>query len=138
MTSSSANQQKSIRNWLTRARKTWQDANTLYQHGGTYASVIDLAYYSMMYAALASLETSGKIKFSDESRVITLFDQKSIKQNNFSKEMGKTLRYVYDLHLANEREIYFAVDREQAIESLTSSAKFADVIEQKLIEEKTI
>jgi uncharacterized protein (UPF0332 family) len=58
---------------LEQARATLEDARFLHEGGRTPQSIINRAYYAMFYAALALLQTIGKVP-AKHSGVLSLFD----------------------------------------------------------------
>ncbi len=116
---------------LENARKTLRDAHTLYEQGGTPASIVNRAYYAMFYAALALLVTVDRHS-AKHSGVIALFDKEFVRQNVISKELGKMLHQAFESRLEGDYHDNAKIDHRVATEILESADKFVREIEEKL------
>lgn len=81
---------------LERSREALNDAQLMLEQNGSPAGIINRAYYSMFYAALAILMTVDKGS-SKHQEVIALFDQNFIKPGILPRELGKSLHKVFEL-----------------------------------------
>ncbi len=102
---------------LERAKTTLDDAQNLYNLQGSPVSIVNRAYYSMFYAALALLATVNK-ESRKHSGVLALFDQMFIKTNKLPKEMSKMLREAFNTRQAGDYEDNAHVDIAKATQIL--------------------
>ena len=116
---------------MERARATLKDAQNLFSQAGTPASVVNRAYYSMFYAALALLATVGQ-QTSKHQGVLALFDQYFIKPKILPKEMGRFLHKAFDLRQTGDYEEEAELTEQDAREVLELAAKFIFSAEEKL------
>lgn len=116
---------------MERARETLEDARALYQQDRTPASVVNRAYYSMFYAALALLESIGQ-ETSKHSGVLSLFDKHFMKPKILPSEMGVFLHQAFDMRQTGDYEEKARLTKEDAKETLEAAAKFVETIEKKL------
>ena len=105
---------------LENARQTLKDAQMLFEQGGTPKSVVNRAYYSMFYAALALLASIGQ-QTSKHSGVVTLLDQYFFKPKILPKEMSKFLHNALDTRQAGDYENEVDISKEQALQILQSA-----------------
>jgi len=82
-----SNTQELVQYRMERARITFKDARSLFAHESSPASVVNRAYYSMFYAALALLATVGQ-QTSKHQGVLALFDQYFMKPKILPMENG--------------------------------------------------
>lgn len=123
-----------IRYRMKRAHATLRVAQTLLQQGEDPPSIVNRAYYAMLYAALALLATIGQ-QTSKHSGVLALFDQHFIKTQILPKEMGKFLHKAFDTRQTGDYEEEVEITKEQAPEVLGSAVQFVKSIEEKLSDE---
>jgi uncharacterized protein (UPF0332 family) len=116
---------------LDRAHESLNDARLMLAQKGSYAGVINRAYYAMFYAALALLITVDRGS-SKHQGVIALFDENFIKQNILPKELGKLLHRAFEMRQAGDYRDLLVVTDEQAIDAVNSAEKFVNAIEEKL------
>ena len=128
---------QSIRNWLERAHEALRAAQTLRQMGGSNGSVVNRAYYAMLYAVFASLvshhldiEKTG----DNDDVIIALFEDKFVKPKKIQKEISKKIESAYDLCQAYDFQPFFEIRNEQAVEVMKSADEFIHTIEEKLHE----
>jgi uncharacterized protein (UPF0332 family) len=119
---------------LERARESLEDARLVLARHGSYASVVNRAYYSMFYAALALLITIDRGS-SKHQGVIALFDENFIKQNILPKELGKLLHRAFEMRQAGDYRDMLVVTEDQAIDAVNSATQFVKAIEEKLSQE---
>ena len=116
---------------LDRAHESLNDARLMLAQSGSYAGVINRAYYAMFYAALALLITIDRGS-SKHQGVIALFDENFIKQNILPKELGKLLHRAFEMRQAGDYRDLLVVTEEQAIDAVNSAHQFLSAIEEKL------
>ena len=116
---------------MQRAQETLQDAHLLFEQGGSSGSVVNRAYYTMFYAALALLTLLGK-GASKHSGVIALFDQHFVKTGRFPKEMSKAIHKAFDLRQVGDYRELIILDREQVEEVLQWADQFFASVSQYL------
>jgi len=124
-------QQELVKYRIERARATLKDGVSLFMQDGTPASVVNRAYYSMFYAALALLATVGQ-QTSKHQGVLALFDQHFVKTKILPKEMSKFLRKAFDMRQTADYEEEAELTREDAQISLELAEKFISSAEEKL------
>jgi uncharacterized protein (UPF0332 family) len=116
---------------MKRAHESLRDATMLYKQNGSPAGVVNRAYYSMFYAALALLVTMGK-ETSKHRGVIAFFDEYFVKPGIFPKEMSKFLHNAFDMRQTGDYENEAELSQEQALQILESATHFVNSIEEKL------
>jgi uncharacterized protein (UPF0332 family) len=116
---------------LERAHESLNDARLVLAQNGSYAGVVNRAYYAMFYAALALLITIDRGS-SKHQGVIALFDENFIKQNILPKELGKMLHRAFDMRQAGDYRDLLVVTKEQAVDAINSAVTFVSAIEEKL------
>lgn len=119
---------------LERAHEALDDARLILSQKGSYASVVNRAYYAMFYAALAMLITIDRGS-SKHQGVIALFDENFIKQNILPKELGKLLHRAFEMRQAGDYRDMLIVTEEQAADAVRSAIKFLTAIEEKLLQD---
>ncbi|MCQ3938337.1 MAG: DNA-binding protein [Chloroflexi bacterium] len=117
---------------LERARTTLADAQTLYKTGGSTASIVNRAYYSMFYAALALLAAVDR-ETSKHTGVLALFDQLFVKTKILPKEMSKMLRAAFDARQTGDYEDSALLSMEAAGEILGFAEEFVESTEKRLL-----
>jgi len=120
-----------IRYRLEMAGEMLQDARVLKEHGGSPVSIVNRAYYSVFYAALALLVTAD-VEPSKHSGVLAKFDELFVRQGIFPKEMSRMLHRAFDMRQAGDYQKSRVITEEQALEVLASAEKFIKAIEAKL------
>jgi uncharacterized protein (UPF0332 family) len=116
---------------LENARKTLKDAHTLFEQGGTPASIVNRGYYAMFYATLAMLVTVDRHS-AKHSGVIALFDKEFVKENIIPKELSRMLHQAFESRIEGDYQDNTTVDRHLAAEILESADKFVRAIEDQL------
>ena len=122
-----------VRLRLEKAVEILQDANTLYEQGGSPASIVNRAYYAMFYAALAMLVTVDRSS-AKHSGVIALFDKEFVRESIVSKDLGKLLHEAFEARQKGDYQDISKIDRQKATEILNSAVEFVKSIEEKLRE----
>jgi uncharacterized protein (UPF0332 family) len=126
-----SNQKDLVQYRMERARATLKDAHNLFSQDSTPASIVNRAYYSMFYAALALLATVGQ-QTSKHQGVLALFDQYFMKPEILPKEMGKFLHKAFDMRQTGDYEEESELTMLDAQESLEFAEKFIQSAEEKL------
>ncbi len=137
MTPSFSNKKALIQYRMEKADKTLNDARALFKQDGTPSSIVNRAYYSMFYAALAILATVEQ-EPSKHSGALALFDQYFIKPNLLPKEMGKFLHQAFDMRQTGDYEEETELTKEDAKETLEAAVKFVQTIEEKLSKDNAL
>lgn len=120
---------------MERARATLEDARKLFSLNSTPASVVNRAYYSMFYAALALLATVGQ-QTSKHQGVLALFDQYFMKPKILPMEMGKFLHKAFDMRQTGDYEEEAELTMQDAQESLQFAEKFIHSAEEKIAQDQ--
>ena len=131
MTRALSNKKELIRYRIERAHATLKDAQSLLLQDSTPASVVNRAYYSMFYAALALLATIGQ-QTSKHQGVLALFDQHFIKTKILSKDMGRFLHKAFDMRQTGDYEEEAEFTMQDAQQSLGFAEKFIQSTKEKL------
>jgi len=116
---------------MERAIETLEDARKLFSQNGSPASVINRAYYSMFYAALALLAAVGQ-QTSKHQGVLALFDQYFIKTGLLPKEMGRFLHKAFDMRQTGDYEEEAELTTQDAKELLMFAKEFIKTAGEKL------
>jgi len=128
---------KSYKNDLIqyRLQSAWEmlrDAHVLKENGGSPVSIVNRAYYSVFYAALALLVTAD-IEPNKHSGVLAKFDELFVRQGILSKEMSRIIHHAFDMRQAGDYQKSRVMTDEQAWEVLSSAEQFVSAIEEKLL-----
>ena len=129
-----SNKNELVQYRMERARATLNDARNLFSQDSTPASVVNRAYYSMFYSALALLATVGQ-QTSKHQGVLALFDQYFIKPKILPVEMGKFLHKAFDMRQTGDYEEETELTRQDAQKSLEFAEKFIHSAEEKLLQD---
>jgi uncharacterized protein (UPF0332 family) len=129
--------EKSYKNHLIRyrldsAQEMLRDARLLKENGGSPVSIVNRAYYSIFYAALALLVTAD-VEPNKHSGVLAKFDELFVRQGIFPKEMSRILHHAFDMRQAGDYQKSRVITDEQAVEVLTSAEVFVTTIHEKLL-----
>ncbi len=116
---------------LESAREMLHDARVLQENGGSAVSIVNRAYYSVFYAALALLVTAD-IEPIKHAGVLAKFDELFIRQGIFPKEMSKIIHHAFGMRQAGDYQKSKVITEEQAIEVLKSAEEFVRAVEGKL------
>jgi uncharacterized protein (UPF0332 family) len=116
---------------LASARQMLNDARLLQENGGSSVSIVNRAYYSVFYAALALLVTED-IEPSKHTGVLAKFDELFVRQGIFPREMSKIIHHAFDMRQAGDYQKSRVITEEQAAEVLKSAEKFVKAVEEKL------
>jgi uncharacterized protein (UPF0332 family) len=123
-----------IRHRLESAREMLNDAHVLKENGGSPVSIVNRAYYSVFYAALALLVTVDT-EPNKYAGVLAKFDELFVREGVFPKEMSRILHHAFDMRQAGDYQKSRVITHEQADEVLVSAEKFVKAIEEKLLKE---
>ena len=118
---------------LESAREMLRDARLLKENGGSPVSIINRAYYSVFYAALALLVTAD-VEPNKHTGVLAKFDELFIRQGIFPKEMSRIIHHAFDMRQAGDYQKSKVISEEQATDVLNSAEEFVKAIENKLLE----
>lgn len=116
---------------LDLAQEMLRDARLLQDNGGSPVSIVNRAYYSVFYAALALLVTAD-IQTNKHAGVLAKFDELFVRQGIFPKEMSRILHHAFDMRQAGDYQKSKVITEEQALEVLTSADEFVKTIQKKL------
>lgn len=117
---------------LDLAREMLRDAQVLKENGGSAVSIVNRAYYSVFYAALALLVTED-VEPNKHAGVLAKFDELFVRQGIFPREMSRILHHAFDMRQAGDYQKSKVITEEQAIEVLHSAEEFVDAIVKKLL-----
>jgi uncharacterized protein (UPF0332 family) len=113
------------------ARDTLHDAEVLKENGGSPVSIVNRAYYSVFYAALALLVTVN-IEPTKHSGVLAKFDEFFIREKIFPKQMSEIIHHAFDMRQAGDYQKSKIITVEQAEEVLKLAKEFVATIENRL------
>jgi len=116
---------------LESARDMLCDARVLKENGGSPVSIVNRAYYSIFYAALALLVTAD-IEPNKHAGVLAKFDELFVRQGIFPKEMSRIIHHAFDMRQAGDYQKSKVITGEQAIEILKLAEEFLEAIGKKL------
>jgi uncharacterized protein (UPF0332 family) len=117
---------------LDSAQEMLRDAKLLKENGGSPISIVNRAYYSVFYAALALLVTAD-VEPNKHAGVLAKFDELFIRQGIFPKEMSRILHHAFDMRQAGDYQKSKTISEEQAVEVLASAEQFVTAIKAKLL-----
>jgi uncharacterized protein (UPF0332 family) len=129
--SSQAYKKDLIQYRLECARDALNDAHILRENGGSPASIVNRAYYSVFYAALALLVTVN-VEPTKHAGVLAKFDEFFVRQQIFPKEMSRIIHHAFDMRQAGDYQKSKIITEEQADEVLQSAVEFIKNVEVKL------
>ncbi len=118
---------------LDLAQDMLRDARVLKENGGSPISIVNRAYYSVFYAALALLVTAD-VEPNKHAGVLAKFDELFVRQGIFPKEMSRIIHHAFDMRQAGDYQKSKVITEEQAADVLTSAEKFARAIQEKLLQ----
>lgn len=113
------------------ARDALHDARVLNENGGSAVSIVNRAYYSVFYAALALLVTVN-VEPTKHSGVLAKFDEFFIREGIFPKEMSKIIHHAFDMRQAGDYQKSKVITHEQAIQVLELAKEFIEKVTEKL------
>ena len=116
---------------LDSAQEMLRDARLLQENSGSPVSIVNRAYYSVFYPALALLVTAD-VEPNKHSGVLAKFDELFVRQGVFPKEMSTILHHAFDMRQAGDYQKSRVITEEQAVEVLTSAEEFLRTIREKL------
>lgn len=116
---------------LDSAQEMLWDARLLKENGGSPVSIVNRAYYSVFYAALALLVTAD-VEPNKHSGVLAKFDELFVRQGIFPKEMSRILHHAFDMRQAGDYQKSRVITEEQAVQVLASAEEFVRTIQEKL------
>jgi len=118
---------------LELAQEMLRDARLLQDNGGSPVSIVNRAYYSVFYAALALLVTAD-VEPNKHAGVLAKFDELFVRQGVFPKEMSRILHHAFDMRQAGDYQKSKVISEEQALDVLTSAEEFVKTIQSKLLQ----
>lgn len=118
---------------LELAQEMLRDARLLKENDGSPISIVNRAYYSVFYAALALLVTAD-VEPNKHSGVLAKFDELFIRQGILPKEMSRIIHHAFDMRQAGDYQKSKVLTEEQAVDVLTSAEKFVKAIREKLLQ----
>jgi len=133
MTSNQSYKKDLILYRLECARDVLLDARLLQENGGSPSSVVNRAYYSIFYAALALLVTVN-VEPTKHAGVLAKFDEFFIRQGVFPKEMSKIIHHAFDMRQAGDYQKSKVITAEQAAQVLDLAEEFVKKAEEKLLQ----
>lgn len=117
---------------LDLAQDMLRDARVLKENGGSPVSIVNRAYYSVFYAALALLVTVN-VEPNKHAGVLAKFDELFVRQGIFPKEMSRILHHAFDMRQAGDYQKSKVITEEQANDVLASAEEFVTAIQEKLL-----
>lgn len=114
---------------LEQARSTLNDARVLADGGGTPKSIINRAYYAMFYAALALLQSIGKVA-SKHTGVIAVFDMEFVNKGILPKDMSRNLHRAFDRRQTADYQPVRPATPDEAEEYINKGRQFVAEVEE--------
>lgn len=108
---------------IQQAEDSLNDADILYNSGGSHRSIINRSYYAMFYAVLALFVEKGTGR-SKHSGVISIFDREYVKTGIFDKELSKLLHRAFNLRQESDYKEFNMISKEEALEIKTGAKDF--------------
>ena len=118
---------------LESAKEMLRDASLLKENKGSPVSIVNRAYYSVFYAALALLVTAD-VEPNKHTGVLAKFDELFVREGIFPKEMSMILHHAFDMRQAGDYQKSRVITEEQAVDILNSAREFVKAIEEKLLQ----
>lgn len=116
---------------LEQARAALDDARFLLDARRTPTSIINRSYYAMFYAALALLQSIGKVP-SRHSGVLALIDQEFVLKGAVDRQCGRDLHRAFDLRQASDYRVSINLDLDMASELWDKAQGFVNEVEKLL------
>ena len=111
---------------MEQARRTLRQA-TLLADASEWDGVINRAYYSMFYAALALLLTRG-LGASKHSGVLALLDREFVRSRVLSVEMSQALRRAFNARQKSDYSELKPATEDRARKTLSDAEGFIDAV----------
>jgi uncharacterized protein (UPF0332 family) len=126
-----------VQHRLNQAIESLGEADVLARTGKSPRSVINRCYYAMFYAALALLQTIGKIS-PKHTGVLSLFDTEFVRKGLFPREMSKEFHRTFKLRQTSDYEVASPLDAETVEEIRKESSSFVAAVNQFLVNQEWI
>jgi uncharacterized protein (UPF0332 family) len=117
-----------VRLRLEQAQSTLNDAVVLAEGGGTPKSIINRAYYAMLYAVLALLQSIGKVA-GKHTGAIGLFDNEFVLKGILSRELPRDLHKAFDVRQVSDYQPVRPASSEEAKEYIDKARRFVAEVE---------
>jgi len=118
---------------LEQAQTALDDAKFLLDGNRSPQSIVNRAYYAMLYATLALLQKIGKVP-SKHSGVISLFDTEFALKGIFPKELSKNFHKAFELRQVSDYRTFKTISKEKAEETLNNAVRFIEAVKKYLVE----
>lgn len=120
-----------VRYRLNQARDSLNDAKYLLDGKCSIQSIINRSYYAMFYAALALLQTIGKVP-SKHTGVIGLFDTEFVVKEIFPKDLSEMFHRAFELRQSSDYRVLKLPSIETTIHLLEQASTFVKKVEEYL------
>jgi uncharacterized protein (UPF0332 family) len=112
---------------LQQAGTALDDARFLVEGNRSSQSIVNRAYYAMFYAALALLETIGRVP-SKHAGVISLFDTEFVLKGELPKDLSKDFHKAFELRQVSDYRIIEPCSADKAVEAVEKATRFVDAV----------
>ncbi len=119
-----------LKGYTEKAKEKLRSAETLLKNDG-YDDAVSRAYYCAFHAAQAILLTEG-LSTETHQGVVNLFGLHFVKTGKFERRFGKMLANLKDDRENGDYEIYSAIDKESAEQSVQEAREFLKEAERYL------
>lgn len=116
-----------VRHRIQQAETAVSDARFLLEGGRSAQSIVNRAYYAMFYAALALIQTTGKVP-AKHTGVISLFDTEFVLKGLFSREFSKALHKAFNQRQISDYRAMESISIPQAQDLLAVAEKFVSAV----------
>lgn len=116
---------------LQQAEESLKDAEILLKAGGSFRSIINRSYYTMLYSTLALIAEKG-VGGSKHSGVISIFDREYVKEKTFPKEMSKLLHKAFNMRQESDYKEFNIITIEETQMIMEGAREFLDNIKSYL------
>ena len=119
--------EKMLTGRLHQARTALDDAKFLIAGRRSPQSIVNRSYYAMFYAAVALLETIGKIP-SKHAGVISLFDSEFIRSDRLPKALSRDFHRAFELRQLSDYRMLEPCSPEKATQAYERAVRFVDAV----------
>jgi uncharacterized protein (UPF0332 family) len=118
---------------LEQAQTALEDGKFLLEGGRSPQSIVNRAYYAMLYAALALLQKIGKVP-SKHTGVISLFDTEFVVKGIFHKELSRNFHKAFEMRQMFDYQVLEPASAAKAREIWQKAVLFVETVSKYLLE----
>ncbi len=120
-----------VRHRIEQAQTALEDAEFLLQGGRSPQGIVNRAYYTMFYAALALLQTVGRVP-SKHTGVISLFDAEFVRSGILSRDLSRDFHKAFEIRQVSDYRTFEQVDTAKAKAIVDKARHFLNAVRQHL------